>query len=132
MLAAGRSAGWYYSEPFVTRPSRQPLSLLHAPSRARARGPPLSSPPATFVSFYGRGSWQYADKGTGGGTRQPTSGRLEDRLRGCEDPSFFLPPLPLPIPFLSLRGLSIHLIRTTARSFAGGGRGEGEGGSGGG
>lgn len=41
MLGARRLAGWYYSEPFVTRASRQPLSLLSLP-----RPPPFSSPTA--------------------------------------------------------------------------------------
>jgi len=60
MLGAGRSAGWYYSEPFVTRASQQPLSLLSLPcSLTRLR---FLLPLAAFVSFYSRESSQYADK----------------------------------------------------------------------
>lgn len=46
MLGAGRSAGWYYSEPFVTRASRQPLSLLSLP-----RASPFSSPTRCLPEF---------------------------------------------------------------------------------
>lgn len=60
MLGAALSAGWYYSEPFVTRASRQPLSLLSLPrARPVVFFPPL---PAAFLSFYSRESSQYADK----------------------------------------------------------------------
>lgn len=46
MLGAGRSAGWYYSEPFVTRASQQPLSLLSLP-----RASPFSSPARRLREF---------------------------------------------------------------------------------
>lgn len=85
MLGARRLAGWYYSEPFVTRASRQPLSLLSLP--------PFSSPTAPRL----RGVFIAANRRNmpTRSLRHPSSSpveTLEDRLRECKD--FFRSTLP--------------------------------------